>query len=121
MSRVRNELLTDVAKQVEIILAEFNLDPEQAEQAGLAVSNHLAEHWGGQYVTIPKDFLFKTSRRDLALFQELNRDNINELSKKYNISVNGIYRAVKRIRKQAIAEKQPDMFWNSQKERATND
>lgn len=110
MSRVRHELLTDVADQIEIILREFNVDPAKAEQAGAAVSNHLAEHWGGQYVTIPKDFLFKTTERDLAIFEELNRDNINELSKKYDISVNGIYRAVKRIRKRAIAEKQPGLF-----------
>lgn len=110
MSHVRHELLTDVADQISVILKEYNVDPVKAEQAGAAVSNHLAEHWGGQLITFPKDHLYKITQRDLQIFQEVDAHNIHEVARKYNLTTNAIYRVIKRIRRLAVAERQPDLF-----------
>lgn len=110
MAHLRHELLTDIADQITLILAEFSVDPEKAEQAGVSVSNHLAEHWGGQLITFPKDHLFKITQRDLEIFNKVNANNMSEVAKEYGLTVNGVYRAIKRIRKRAVAERQPDIF-----------
>lgn len=110
MAHLRHELLTDIADQVTLILKDFNVASEKAEQAGVAVSNHLSEHWGGQLITFPKDHLFKITQRDLDIFNKVNANNMSAVAKEYGLTVNGIYRAIKRIRKRAIAERQPDIF-----------
>ena len=110
MEHLRHELLTDIADQVKFILVDHGIDEERATHAGNDISNHLAEHWGGQLITFPKDYLFKIIQRDLDIFNEANSNNMSEVAKKYNLSLNGLYRVLKRIRKRAIASKQDDMF-----------
>lgn len=110
MSHVRHELLDDTVQRIAMKLAENGVSKEAAEDIALDVVNDLADHWGGMNFTFPKNFHFKVSQRDLAIFQEVNRDNIHEVARKNGISVNAVYRAIKRIRPLAIAKSQPDLF-----------
>lgn len=110
MSHVRHEFLDDLAKQVEMVLIDLNISKDAAEQCGIDVSNHLATHWGGQNFSFPKDYVYKLSVRDLAIYNEANRDNVHQLARKHGITVNAVYRALKRIRPIALSKKQHDMF-----------
>lgn len=110
MGHVRHEFLADIVDHISTILKENSIDDEKADATALDVANHLANHWGGQNFSFPKDYTYKVSQRDLAIFQEANRDNIHEVARRNGISVNAVYRAIKRIRPLAIAKSQPDMF-----------
>jgi Mor family transcriptional regulator len=110
MSCTRHEFLDDIASQIKQILIDNNVDASLAEQTGIDVSNHLSEHWGGQVFSVPKNHLFKITERDLAIFNEANRNNMHAVARKHGISVNAVYRALKRIRRSAISKSQPDMF-----------
>ncbi|HTF98639.1 MAG TPA: Mor transcription activator family protein [Cellvibrio sp.] len=110
MAHLRNELLTDVCDQIAKVLLEFNIEPAKAEHAGSHVANFLAEHWGGQLITFPKDHLHKITQRDLEIFEKVTAANITEIAKEYGLTVNGIYRVIRRIRTRAISEKQPNLF-----------
>lgn len=110
MAHVRHEFLSDIVAHISTILVENSIDKARAEAAALDVANHLADHWGGQNFSFPKDYTYKVSERDLAIFNEANRDNIHEVARRNGISVNAVYRALKRIRPMAIARSQPDMF-----------
>lgn len=110
MEHLRHELLTDIADQVTMILRDHNIDAEKAEHIGADVANHLAEHWGGQLITFPKDYLYKIVQRDLDIFQKVTANNMGAVAKEYGLTVNALYRVIRRIRKRAIAERQPDIF-----------
>lgn len=107
----RHELLADVAEQA-ARLAMKNLNV--AEDAALDFGNHMAdflsEHWKGQNVYMNADAAFKLSKRDLEIFQRMERGNAHELAKEYNLSYVRIYQIYKRCLAAARAKAQPGLF-----------
>ncbi len=106
----RNELISDLSDQIALVLRDYNIAPDIAEQCGAAVADHMANHWGGQVITIPKDYRWKLTQRDLIIWGEYNGKNHHELARKYGIGTNAIYRIVKRTGKHERSKRQPDLF-----------
>lgn len=106
MENARHELLQDVADQVAIILREHGIDAELREQAGLAVADHLADHWAGQLIYYPKDHVGRLSARDLRIYNEFTGHNHGALAKKHNMSVDGIYKLLRRARRKDLDRRQ---------------
>lgn len=110
MEKVRHELLADVAEQVASVLVEFNIMADEAEQCGSAIADHLASHWGGQHITIPMDYAWKLSARDLQIWEKFNGTNHAELAREFKVTTNAIYRIIKRTKRGALAHLQVDIF-----------
>ena len=110
MEQARHELLSDLASQVAVVLAEFNVSDAIAEQAGSAIADHVAERWGGQLINIPKDYRYNLSKRDLEIYERVRGNNLNELAREYGISVRAIYRVIQRTKRMAVARHQNDLF-----------
>lgn len=110
MEHTRNEFCDDAIQRICTTLSENGVDKGAAKDIAQDIVNDLTNHWGGINFTWPKDFLYKVSQRDLRIYEEVNRDNIHEVARKNGISVNAVYRAIKRIRPVAVARSQHDMF-----------
>ena len=110
METARHELLSDIADQIALVLHELNIDGDVAEQCGEVIANHLAEHWAGQHITIPKDYAHKISARNLQIWEEFDGSNHRELAKKYGITPNAIYRIIKQTHRLAMNATQADFF-----------
>jgi len=110
MAALRHELLDDVVEQAKSVLSDHGVADDVAEQAATALAEHLAEHWGGQLINMPKNFLYKLAQRDRVIYDEFNGRNIAELARKYNMSARGIYKVIERAKKRVVKEKQPDLF-----------
>jgi Mor family transcriptional regulator len=110
MAALRHELLDDVVEQAKNVLVDHGVDTDVSEQAATAIAEHLADHWGGQLINFPKNFLYKLAQRDRVIYDEFNGRNIAELARKFNMSVRGIYKVINRAQKRAVKEKQPDLF-----------
>src|SRR5690554_8149195 len=91
MGEKRHELLADIAAHVAQVLLEHKIDTELADQIGTSVSNHLSEAWAGSTITIPKDHLFKLSKRDLEFLSKFNGRNNRRLGLEYGLTVHAIY------------------------------
>lgn len=98
MEERRSELLADVHAQAAALLREFGIDAEIADQVGCALADHLAQNWGGQNFTIPMDHHYRVSKRDQAIYSEFDGRNHHVLARKFNMSVRGIYKVIKRVR-----------------------
>lgn len=109
MESRRNELLTDVHTHTSKILEEHGIDPALADQIGCAISDHLADHWGGQIITIPKDFHYRLAKRDLEIYEQFTGHNYHELARTWKMSERGIYKVIKRVRKNGDPN-QPKLF-----------
>jgi len=110
--RLRHELLSDVSDRVKNLLLDYGLPKEAAEQCGSAVADDLCTHWAGQNITIPMDYWYKLTQRDLEIWDKFTGNNHLQLAREYNLTVNAIYRIIKRIHRRAVSKHQPDIFGN---------
>lgn len=110
MEHLRHQLLADAADRVARVLLDYNVPEEAAEQCGSAVADDLAMHWAGQNITIPKDYRYKLTQRDLEIWEKFRGHNHLQLAREYGLTVNAIYRIIKRTKRHAIARQQPDIF-----------
>ena len=96
-----------------VLLKDFSLgiDEKQADWLANQLCNYLSEYWAGQTITFAKDHYFKIDERDFEIFDKVNRRNFKAVAREYNLTPNGLYRVIKRIRARAVARAgQQDMF-----------
>ncbi|WP_211224692.1 Mor transcription activator family protein [Oceanospirillum beijerinckii] len=110
MEERRHELLADTAQQTEELLKLYGIDESIADQVGCAVADHLANHWGGQLINIPKDYQYKLANRDLEIWNDFTGSNHAQLAKKYKLSTRAIYKIIKRVKERQSAADQPGLF-----------
>jgi len=110
MDAKRHELYADIRAHISSVLAQHHIPADAADQAAVAVVNHLAEHWGGSTFSFPKDVAYIISKRDLDIWHKFRGNNHRTLALEYGLSENAIYKIVKRMQQQAISAQQPDMF-----------
>lgn len=99
MEDLRNELLSDVAAHAATVLQDHGVDGEVADQAGAAIADHLADHWGGQLITVPKDYAYRLALRDQAILAEFDGANLPDLARRYNMTDRGIRKLLARAHK----------------------
>lgn len=61
-----------------------------AQQAAMAVGEHLVTAWGGQQIYFPKDI----ARRNARMYDEFKGDNAPELASKYSLSTAAVYQII---------------------------
>lgn len=96
MEAKRAELLGDLAAHACQLLQDYGVAADLAEQAGSAIADHMADHWGGQIVTFPKDYAFRLAKRDLEILAAFTGNNHAELAKKYDMTERGIRKLLAR-------------------------
>lgn len=105
------ELLADLAKHVETELTKTGkIAPEQAKQIGVEIAQSIAKNWGGEVIYIPRNLVLLLSERDRRIFNEFNGYNHRALARKYQVSMQWVYKIVKKVTREEIAKRQMDMF-----------
>lgn len=69
-------------------------------------------NWGGLNIYMPKSQVLFSCEREKQIYNEFNGTNHAALAKKYGLSVQWIYKIVKRVQKEETAKRQLDMFAN---------
>jgi len=109
-SNVYPEVLTDLADQIALKLAESGIKPDKAADIGFAAAEHIREHWGGQPIYLPKGVQYDFSKRDLEIFDRFNGHNHVALAKEYNLTVMRIYQITKAVRAELMKKRQGALF-----------
>ena len=109
------DLLADLAKYTVIAVRECYpaMDAETAENIGMIVALKTGYNWGGLNVYVPKSMSLFACEREKQIFNEFTGNNHAYLAKKYGLSLQWIYKIVKRVQKEEIAKRQFDMFARS--------
>ena len=103
MADRRNELLSQVAVHAAEVARDHNVPDEHADQIGCAIADFLADLWGGQLITFPKDMAYRLSQRDLIIYAEFNGTNHGALARKYGIGTRAVYKLIARFKARARA------------------
>jgi len=107
----RSELLADVAARATQIASDYGFAAQVAEQVGAEIADHIAEAWGGQVVSIPKDFYYRLAHREQAILEEWRAGaTFAELAEKYCMHVRSLRRLIGRARIRNRNFDQPDLF-----------
>lgn len=113
-NHLRHELYEGTSAQVKKFLLEeldLGLNDKHAEWLGNQLSNFLSEYFAGQTLTFPKDHYFKIDERDFEIYEKANSRNMMEVAREYNLTLNGLYRVIRRVRGRAVARAgQLDIF-----------
>lgn len=105
------ELLADLVAHTAAIGVELlKLEPDAAEQFGVELAERMAGHWGGQNLYFPMGLSLQLSKRDKQIYSEFDGMNHSDLARKYNVSVQWVYKIVKAVRKAEMASRQEDLF-----------
>lgn len=107
----RSELLTSVAASATELARDFGLPDNVAEQVGAAVADTIAEQWGGQVLSIPKDFHFKLSQRDREILEHRRQGaTAQEIARQYNMHVRSVRRLLRRAELRGRDDRQQQLF-----------
>lgn len=105
------EFLVDLAEQItQVLNTEVGIKHEAAEIAAWMVSEHMAFHWGGQNIYFPQGVSIKINRRNLAIWEAFNGNNVSELAQQHGVSEQCIYGIIKAMRKSETARRQCQLF-----------
>ena len=101
------ELMADLADNVaKVLLEQLEISQDEAKSIGIEVANTISFNWGGINIYIPMGFYLHLSNRDLKIYREFDGTNCRELSKKYKLSMQRIYRIIKKVREEEFKRRQ---------------
>ncbi len=80
-----------IATGTKLLAVERGIDPETAEEIGLAVKEGIIQRFRGVELYIPRGMDFLMSQRNEKIFNEFNGRNIDELSERYGVTTSWIY------------------------------
>lgn len=105
------DLLDDLAEQVSVAAVEaFGVSVDAANALGADIAMRMVEQWGGQQLYMPKGVRIEASRMHHQIYEEWRGNNHRELARKYDCSLQFIYRVIKVMRKADLNSRQRDMF-----------
>ncbi|WP_050926369.1 Mor transcription activator family protein [Vibrio harveyi] len=72
--------------------------------------NRICKEFGGVQLYLPRGRQLESEIMNLSIWHEFKGDNVEELSRKYDKSMQHIYRVVAKMRKREIKNRQPNLF-----------
>lgn len=67
-------------------LQKKGIEQEAALQVATSIADHLADTFGGQIISFPKDYCRKLQVRDAQIYAEFTGTNYPELAQRYGLS-----------------------------------
>lgn len=105
-----NPILADLAAQVSERLVGIGTAPEEAATMGADTAAHLARYIGTGDIYICKGHLYEISLRDQEIYHRYSNGNYEWLAREYNMTIQHIYRIVKRVGAIERAKRQAALF-----------
>lgn len=112
MSTIRGtDLLSEtIEPMAKVIQESLGVSTELAEATSVEITTLFAHLWGGQVVYVPKGVSIQASRLHQKIFDDWTGRNHHEVATKHGVSVQLVYKVVKRMRLAIIARNQRDLF-----------
>ncbi|WP_311230683.1 Mor transcription activator family protein, partial [Escherichia coli] len=68
------------------------------------------KHLGGGQVYIPRGQVLDSLIRDLRIWNDFNGRNVSELTTRYGVTFNTVYKAIRRMRRLKYRQYQPSLL-----------
>jgi len=104
------EILQDLKSNITDVANQEGVNDETARTIAHIVAETLRKSWGGMQIYICKGHEYELSHRDLEIWAEFTGRNHHDLCRKYDMSLQRLYRIIAVQRQQALKERQGDLF-----------
>lgn len=110
MAERRHELFADLIALLERQLQENGVGATEASLISSDLADRLADHWGGQNITFPKEYRRKLSRIEVEIYDAFKGNNLAEVAQRFNISERGLRKLIARVKKRIASGNQGGLF-----------
>jgi Mor family transcriptional regulator len=111
MAQRRAELLTWLAERVAHEATACGVSADVAEQIGCAVSDGLADEWGGQIISVPKDHYYRLAARDVEILAAHRAgESLSSIALRTNMHTRSIRKIIARAALRDPSRQQPRLF-----------
>lgn len=110
MSSGYPELLADLSARATELLRAEGLPDDQAKAVAFKLAESVRQHWGGQLIYVPIGTDFEITQRDVAMWEKFDGRNHEALAREFGMSLQHVYRVVKKMGRLARARDQRDLF-----------
>ena len=104
------EILKDLKESVVKSLTAQGVELSVANQSAHVAAESIRRDWGGILVYICKGSGYDLSLRDEKIWSEFTGHNHQELCKKYDITIQRVYKIIAVKRQQDLMDRQNDLF-----------
>lgn len=101
------EILAEMVASLAAVLVKHGLDAISANEAAMSATESVRSVFAGQLLYIPRGLSFDISERDEKIYALFDGKNISELAKKFNLSVQHVYRILAKCRASTKSSNQP--------------
>lgn len=97
MGEKRNAMLGELHGFVERVLLTHEVPAGTASNAASALIDHLADYWGGAVISFPKDYRWKLSQKELAIYDGFTGSNYGQLALQHDMTERGVRLLIARV------------------------
>lgn len=102
----RHDFYQELADVCERFLIDQGVSPDVANLLTTALVDHLADYWGGQVISFPKDVGYKLSVKELEVYDKFSGVNADDLAREYGMSIRGMNKLLARVREKIKASRE---------------
>lgn len=107
----RAELYAHIADKAVQTARDLGVDMAVAEHVAAAIVDGIAEDFGGEVLSFPKNAAYKLSRRELIILEEHRKGaSIAELARRHNMGERGLRKLLKRAETRNPTLNQRELF-----------
>lgn len=106
----RNELISDLVSLAERTLQAYDIPVDVSVVVANMLGDRLADHWGGQNISFPKDYRWSLARRSLEIYEQFDGTNFDSLAQKYKMTERAMRKLIARVRERLQSNAQHDLF-----------
>lgn len=104
------KILQELYDNISIMLIQESIDSKKAHEVAHYVTENIRINWGGDMIYFSKGLVYRLSKRDREIWRIFDGRNHHELIKKYDISLQRLYKIIKIQRRKDLLERQGDLF-----------
>jgi Mor family transcriptional regulator len=94
----RHALLTELTDLLECVLVDHEIPAIVATVVANTVIDHIVDHWGGQVIAIPKDYLWRLAQLELQIYGQFTGSNYDDLAIRYKFTERGMRKLIARVK-----------------------
>lgn len=109
MEHQRHEFFEDIIAHSRVVLIDLGFPEDVADQAGVSIVELICTNWAGQVFTIPMDYKYKMSIRDMEIYH-FHKGDFNLTARKFGMTERGARKVITRVMKRLVDKNQAKLF-----------
>lgn len=100
----------EAMRQIYCIFKDELVKNETDPKLAVVLLHRICKEFGGVQLYLPRGRQLESEIMNLSIWREFNGANVEDLSRKYDKSMQHIYRVVAKMRKIEVQNRQPNLF-----------